>query len=73
MHIGVYMAPRPVAERRMNLRRSKAYEYGGKPVHRFDISIPKEAIEKLGWEGGASLDWEVRGDAFILRKAKRKD
>lgn len=45
------------------VRRSKA----GKTYHRWDLALPAEAVEALGWTRDTQLEWRVRGGVLTVR------
>ena len=57
------------------MQRVLAYRYkdrDGKEREHFKnfVNLPDEAIERLGWDKGQELEWEVQGDLLLLKPVK---
>jgi bifunctional DNA-binding transcriptional regulator/antitoxin component of YhaV-PrlF toxin-antitoxin module len=42
---------------------------GENTYHRFQVVLPSEQVEALGWDGGEELEAVKRGDSLVLRRA----
>ena len=59
----------------MKVQRNHAYNYTTKegkviPHYKYNVVLPEQAIEKLGWRGDEELDWDADGKNLILKPVK---
>jgi hypothetical protein len=54
------------------LQKQKAYKYKGKQIFKHVIVIPEDAVVKLGWNGGQSLELDIENNRLTV-KPKNKD
>lgn len=61
----------------MKLQKILAYKYqakDGERVHyKFNLVVPNEALEKLGWDETHELDWVVDDSRLILKPSGRSE
>jgi len=66
------MPPRPVAAPTMKLRWVKAYTTSsGKDYGRYDVTLPREIVDALGWKKDMELEAVQTKDGVTLRPAKK--
>ncbi len=58
----------------MKLQKILAYKYrakDGERVHyKYNLVVPNEALEKLGWNETHELEWEVDRERLILKPVR---
>ena len=52
----------------MKLQKQRSYKYEGKEHHKYVITIPKKAIEKVKWKAGDKLEAQVRENYLVVKK-----
>ena len=52
----------------MKLQKQRSYKYEGKEHHKYVITIPKKAIEKVKWKAGDELEAQVRENYLVVKK-----
>ena len=52
----------------MILQKQKGKMYKGKQYPKWVIVIPKNDVEKMGWEEGMELEGIIANDMYILKK-----
>ena len=54
----------------MRLQRVKSLEAYGKNYYKFQITLPPDQVEEVGWGGGDTLESEVRGHEIVIRRKR---
>lgn len=54
----------------VQLQRVLSREVGDTKYWKYQVVLPKDAIEDLGWEGRDELEAEVENGAIVLRRVE---
>ncbi len=53
----------------VKLQKRFAYKYKDKEHYKHQVTIPDEAVQKLGWKDGQEIEQVVQGNKLILVSA----
>lgn len=54
----------------MRLQRVKSLVAYDKTYFKFVITLPPDQVKQVGWDGGDTLESEVRGREIVLRRKR---
>ncbi len=57
----------------MKLQRVTNRKRGDKEYHKWQVTLPPDVIESLGWNGGDELEAEATTDLLILKRTSARN
>jgi len=55
----------------VKLQKRFAYKYKDKEHYKHVITVPEEAVERLGWKEGQELEQILEKDALVIRRVEK--
>jgi len=56
----------------VRLQKRFAYKYKDKEHYKHVVTVPEEAVKKLGWNEGDELQYEVKESKLVFTSTKRR-